>query len=347
MSIFIIAEAGVNHNGDVKIAKQLIDAAVSAGADAVKFQSFSAGQLVTAQAAKAEYQIKNTSDNGSQLAMLKKLELSAGDMEELAFYAQKKNILFLSTAFDIEHVDFLDGLGMPVFKIPSGEITHQALLEHIAAKRKPIILSTGMANMGEIEKAVNWIYKIWSQNPPAGWKGGAALTLLHCTSCYPTAPADCNLRAIQTMKQTFNLPVGYSDHTVGIEVTLAAAALGASVIEKHFTMDKNMPGPDHQSSLEPDELANLISGIRNIEKALGDGRKQATTAERGIQQSIRRSIVTARAIKAGEIFESKAFCYKRPGTGIAPEHKDMVVGLAAKRDIPTDYVLTWDDVAHA
>jgi len=337
--VFIIAEAGVNHNGDRKIAKKLIDAAVAAGADAVKFQSFTAEKLVTQKASKAEYQVKNTGAEETQLAMLKKLEFSAADFKELFIYCQKNKIIFMSTPFDEANVGTLDKFGMTIFKVPSGEITNKSLLQTVARTKKPILLSTGMSYLGEIEKAINWIREA------AGSK--LDLTLLHCTSCYPVEPEDVNLRAMFTMREVFGVPVGYSDHTQGIDVSLAAVALGAAVIEKHFTLDKKMPGPDHKASLEPQELKQLVRSIRRIEQAMGNGQKIPRPSEINIRQNIRRSLVSSRPIKAGEIVSANDFIFKRPGTGIPPEEQALVNGLRVKRSIAVDTVVTWKDFKDA
>ena len=337
MKTFIIAEAGVNHNGDPAVAKRLVDAAVEAGADAVKFQTFKAGKIVTATAAKAVYQAENTGAAGTQLEMLEKLELSSSAHKELAGYCEKKGIIFMSTPFDAESADMLDMLGMKIFKIPSGEITNNPLIEHIALKRKPLILSTGMSYIGEVEKAVGWINEKWkslNERPQ--------LTLLHCVSNYPAQPEDSNLLAIKTMEKVFRLPVGYSDHTLGIDVAIAAVALGAKVIEKHFTLDVNMEGPDHKSSLKPDELKTMVKAIRSVEKSLGDGIKRPMTSEIDTRTAARRSLVAARDIRAGEIISADDVLIKRPGDGILPEFKDIIVGMSARQNIAPDSVIRWE-----
>ena len=337
MKTFIIAEAGVNHNGDVAIAKKLVDAAVEAGADAVKFQTFKAGKIVTATAAKATYQTENTGAGETQLEMLKRLELSPSAHEELAGYCEKKGIIFLSTPFDAESADMLDMLGMKIFKIPSGEITNKSLIEHIALKRKPIILSTGMSYIGEVEKAIGWINESWMQ-----WNEKPQLTLLHCVSNYPALPEDSNLLAIKTMEKAFRLPVGYSDHTPGIEVAIAAVALGAKVIEKHFTLDRDMAGPDHKASLEPEGFKTMVKAIRSVEKSLGDGIKRPVQNEEDTKIAARRSLVAARDIMAGKIISSDDVAVKRPGDGILPEFKDIIVGMRARQNIAADSVIKWE-----
>lgn len=336
--VFIIAEAGINHNGNIEIAKKLIDAAVIAGADAVKFQTFKAEKLVTQFAVKAKYQQKNTSSSESQFEMLKKLQLSTANYRELFLYCKQKNIIFMSTPFDEESADFLEKIGMKIFKIPSGEITNIYLLQHIAKKKKSIILSTGMADLGEIEKAVNWIYTINSM---------ADLTLLHCTSSYPAATEDVNLSAIKTMRKVFGLPVGYSDHTIGIEIPIAAVAIGATVIEKHFTLDKNMEGPDHKTSLEPPELKTMVKAIRNVEKAIGDGIKKITLSEKNTKEVSRKSLTAKRNIKSGEVIKINDIDIKRPGTGISPEFKEIIAGMQVKKNIKVDSIIKWEDFKDA
>lgn len=335
MSVFIIAEAGVNHNGSMETAKKLIDVAADAGADAVKFQTFKAGRLVTGTAAKATYQIENTGTNEPQIEMLKRLELSLAMHKELMSYCKGKNIMFMSTPFDEESADILDELGMGIFKIPSGEITNKPLVQHVAGKTKPIILSTGMSYLGEVEKAIGWIKEVNRQNP---------LTLLHCVSNYPAVVEDVNLSAMRTMSIAFGLPVGYSDHTMGVEVPVAAVAMGAQIIEKHFTLNKNMEGPDHKASLEPDELQTMVNMIRNVEKATGDGIKKPSQREEETRVLIRRSLVAARDMKKGDIIDRQSIAIKRPGHGIAPEFMEQVLNRAAKKDLKKDSILTWDDL---
>lgn len=339
MRVFIIAEAGVNHNGSMETAKKLIDVAADAGADAVKFQTFKAGRLVTGTAAKATYQIENTGTNEPQIEMLKRLELSLDMHKELMSYCREKNIMFISTPFDEESADILDELGMSIFKIPSGEITNKPLVQHIAAKNKTIILSTGMSYLGEIEKAMGWIYEIWDK-----LGSRPQLTLLHCVSNYPAVVEDVNLSAMRTMSVAFSLPVGYSDHTMGVEVPVAAVAMGAQIIEKHFTLNRSMEGPDHKASLGPDELQTMVNMIRNVEKAIGDGVKRPSQREEETRVLIRRSLVAARDMKKGEIIDKQSIAIKRPGYGIAPEFMEQVVNRAAKKDLKKDSILTWDDI---
>jgi N-acetylneuraminate synthase len=338
MRVFIIAEAGVNHNGSIETAKKLIDVAADAGADAVKFQTFKAGRLVTGTAAKATYQIENTGTNEPQLEMLKRLELSLDMHKELMSYCKEKNIMFMSTPFDEESADILDELEVSIFKIPSGEITNKLLVQHIAAKNKSIILSTGMSYLGEIEKAIGWIYEIWDK-----LGSRPQLTLLHCVSNYPAAVEDINLSAMRTMSVAFGLPVGYSDHTMGVEVPVAAVAMGAQIIEKHFTLNRNMEGPDHKASLEADELQTMINMIRNVEKMIGDGIKRPSLKEEEARRLIRRSLVAARDIKKGEVIDKKGIAVKRPGYGISPALIEDLAGKTAKKDIQKDSVLRWDD----
>ena len=330
----IIAEAGVNHNGDVRLAKQLVDAAVAANADAVKFQTFKAERLVTQQAPKAAYQRRRTGESESQLEMLRRLELSPRAHEELAEYCRQQGILFLSTPFDEESAALLANLHVPAFKIGSGELTNLPLLEYVASKNRPMIVSTGMSTLAEVETAVRAIQRV----------NNRGLIVLHCVSNYPADPAEVNLRAMQTMVRTFNVPVGYSDHTLGIEVALAAVALGACVIEKHVTLDRTMPGPDQRASIEPDELSALVRGVRMIEVALGDGRKQPTPRETDTAAVARRSLVAARDVPAGGRLTQELIAIKRPGTGLSPALQAQLVGRTAKRSIPAGTLLTWDMV---
>ncbi|VVB88546.1 NeuB family protein [uncultured archaeon] len=340
--VFIIAEAGVNHNGDISIAKKLIDTAVKAGADAVKFQTFKAEKLVVQAAPKAKYQIENMGTDESQFEMLKKLELSSSAFKELFAYCEEKNIIFISTPFDEESADFLDDLGMEIFKIPSGEITNKPLIQHIAAKSKPILLSTGMSYLGEVEKAVIWINESWDRLDKK-----PVLTLLHCVSNYPASEEDSNLLAMMTMEAAFGLPVGYSDHTLGVEIPIAAVAMGAKVIEKHFTLDRDLEGPDHKASIESDELRAMISAIRNVEKALGDGIKKPIKNEAELRKIARRSLVLVRDVKAGETIAANDVTTKRPGTGIQPEFLDLIIGMQAKKNMNAESVLKWEDLKDA
>jgi N-acetylneuraminate synthase len=328
--VFIIAEAGCNHNGDTNLAKQLIDVAVEAGADAVKFQTFITDELVTQQAEKADYQKINTGDgNETQYALLKKLELSFDNFKTLKAYCERKGIAFLSTPFDYRSVDFLDELEIPAFKIASGEITNIPFLSYIARKKKPVILSTGMSTLEEVEKAEEALRQTHN----------AELVLLHCTSEYPVPVEDVNLRAMNTLYHRFNVPVGLSDHTVGSAIALAAVALGASVIEKHFTLDKSLPGPDHALSLEPQELTRLVQNIRSVEKALGNGIKAPAESEKSIMDSARKSIVAATNIKKGELLSEHNLTVKRPGTGMSPSRWNDVLGRRAVRNFKADELI--------
>jgi len=328
---FIIAEAGVNHNGSLELAKQLIDAAVEAGADAVKFQTFKAENLVIKNAQKADYQKQTTDQAESQFAMIKKLELDVATHNELIAYCQQKNIMFLSTPFDHDSIELLHELGLEIFKIPSGEITNLPYLRQIGRLNKEVILSTGMANLGEIEAAINVLVQAGTER--------SKITLLHANTEYPTPMQDVNLKAMQTIGQAFGLPYGYSDHTLGIEVPIAAVALGASVIEKHFTLDKTMEGPDHKASLEPDELKAMVSAIRNIELALGSSIKQPSPSEAKNKPIARKSLVAKTDIKQGEIFTEQNLAIKRPGTGISPMRWDEILGTTAQRDYQEDEVI--------
>jgi N,N'-diacetyllegionaminate synthase len=330
---FIIAEAGVNHNGDLQLARQLVAAAAEAGADAVKFQTFNADRLVTSNAPQAAYQQKNTGVTESQFDMLKRLELSDEAHRELRALCAEQGIVFLSTPFDEQSADFLFELGIPAFKIPSGELTNTPFLAHVARKGLPVILSTGMANLTEIRAAVEVVRGQGNEN----------LALLQCVSAYPSAPADTNLRAMQTLRDLFRVPVGYSDHTEGIEIALAAAALGACIIEKHFTTDRSLPGPDHKASLEPDELTAMIAGIRKVESALGDGEKCPAASETETAAVARKSLVAARVLKAGEIFDSSMAVARRPGTGLSPSMLASLQGRRLARDVATDEILLRED----
>jgi len=332
---FIIAEAGVNHNGNINLAKKLIEVSKDAGVDAVKFQTFKAESVVVKNAKKAEYQKETTDARESQYDMIKKLELTEEDFKELADYAKEKDILFLSSPFDKESVDLLDGVNVPVFKIASGEITNFPLLKHIAEKGKPIILSTGMATLGEIEDALRVIREV----------GVDDVVLLHCVTSYPAKMEDVNLMVLGTLKYAFKLPVGFSDHTHGITVPIAAVSLGAVVIEKHFTLDKNLPGPDHKASLEPDELKEMVMAIRYVEKALGDGIKLPTKEEEEIKKVARRSVVAKVDIPEGAIITEDMLDVKRPGTGIAPKYFDLVVGRKAKENIKKDEIIAMRMIA--
>ncbi|CUU76448.1 N-acetylneuraminate synthase [Campylobacter hyointestinalis subsp. hyointestinalis] len=329
--VFIIAEAGVNHNGSLELAKKLIDEAVVAGADAVKFQTFKAELCISKNADKAEYQKQTTDKNESQFDMIKKLELNEYAHTELIKYCKIKNIMFLSTPFDLQSVDLLNGFGLEIFKIPSGEITNLPYLRKIASLNKKVILSTGMANLGEIEAAL----EILTKNGTAKEN----ITILHANTEYPTPLGDVNLKAMLTIRGAFGVKVGYSDHTPGIEVPIAAVALGATVIEKHFTLDKTMPGPDHKASLEPSELQSMVKAIRNIEIALGDGIKKVSSSESKNKPIARKSIVAKCDIKKGDLFSESNLTIKRPGSGISPMRWDEVIGLRATRDYKEDELI--------
>jgi N,N'-diacetyllegionaminate synthase len=327
----IIAEAGVNHNGDILMAKQLIEAAAHAGADLVKFQTFNASRQVTRIAKKADYQSQTTDGKESQHDMLQRLELTEAMHHELIAHAATCNIGFFSTGFDIESIDLLLGLGQDHFKIPSGEITNLPYLRHIGKLGKNTILSTGMATLGDIEAAIDVLEQAGTTR--------AQITVLHCTTEYPTPMNEVNLRAMQSIHAAFGLAVGYSDHTPGIEVAIAAVAMGATVIEKHFTLDRNLPGPDHKASLEPVELKAMVAAIRNIEAALGDGIKRLTLSEARNKPVGRKSLVASQEIKAGEVFTSQNITTKRPGTGISPMRWDEVIGRTSPCDFLPDELI--------
>lgn len=333
MHTLIIAEAGVNHNGSIELAKQLVDKAVEAGVDIIKFQTFNAEKLVSKSAKQAEYQKKNIGPKAddSQLSMLKKLELSHEDHEVLIQYCNHKGIRFFSTAFDMESIDYLHSLNLGLWKIPSGEITNYPYLKKIAQYGEPVILSTGMSEMADIEAAVNVLTKYGVKKEE--------ITLLHCNTEYPTPFGDVNLMAMQQIRDDFQVKVGYSDHTQGIEVPIAAVALGACVIEKHFTLDRNMKGPDHQASLEPDELKAMVNAIRNIEKALGSGKKTVSESERKNIAIARKSIVATFPIKKGETLTEENLSVKRPGTGISPMRWEEVIGTKAIKDFEEEELI--------
>jgi N,N'-diacetyllegionaminate synthase len=329
---FIIAEAGVNHNGSLEMAFQLIDVAVAAGADAVKFQTFKAEKIIAVHAPKAGYQKETTGSDESQLEMVKKLELDEAAHSRLYQYCRQKSIQFLSTPFDLESIDLLNRLGLEIFKIPSGEITNLPYLRKLGALKKRLIMSTGMADLGEIEDALEVLTE--AGTPLEN------ITVLHCNTEYPTPFEDVNLRAMLTIENAFpGIAVGYSDHTIGIEVPIAAVAMGASVIEKHFTLDRDLPGPDHRASLEPHELTAMISAIRNIEKALGTGSKKPSPSELKNKPVARKSIVAAFPIKKGETFTGMNITVKRPGTGITPMRWDEMIGRKAGRNYKTDEII--------
>jgi len=327
----IIAEAGVNHNGDLELAKQIVKAAANAGADLVKFQTFTAERLAIDSAPKADYQNQTTDQKQSQFAMLRQLELTAEMHEQLIVYCSKQGIGFFSTGFDLQSVDYLASLGADRFKIPSGEITNLPYLRHVSALGKPLILSTGMATLGEIEAALDACEM--SGTPRS------RITVLHCNTEYPTPMQDVNLRAMCSIRDAFGVAVGYSDHTLGIEVPIVSVALGATVIEKHLTLDRNLPGPDHKASLEPDEFAAMVCAIRNIEQAMGDGIKRPSSSEAKNKSIARKSLVAAKPIKAGERFTPVNLTAKRPGTGISPMRWDEVLGRTATRDYGADEMI--------
>jgi N,N'-diacetyllegionaminate synthase len=331
VSTQIIAEAGVNHNGDLNAAFDLIDAAAAAGADVAKFQTFTAKRIVTTSARKAEYQKQATDPSESQLDMLTRLELTPQMHEALIARCAERGIRFLSTAFDIESLDLLAQLGLTTFKVPSGEITNLPYLRHLGRFGSRVLLSTGMATLGEIEAA---LVALEQSGTPR-----RLVTVLHCTTDYPTTMADVNLRAMTTLRDAFGVDVGYSDHTQGIEVPIAAVALGASVIEKHFTLDRNLPGPDQKASLEPAELRQMVVAIRNIEVAMGDGIKRPGAAESLNRAVARKSLVAACAIAAGDVFSERNVAVKRPGTGISPMRWDEVIGRRAQRDYAQDELI--------
>lgn len=332
MKTLIIAEAGVNHNGDMSLAKELIAAAAEAGADLVKFQTFIAANIISRSAPKAEYQKGATDPQESQQEMVRKLELTRDNHLELIAECQKQGVGFFSTAFDKDSIDLLEELGgSDIVKVPSGELTNLPYLRYLTRHGKRVLLSTGMANLAEIEAAINVVEQVGTPRDK--------ITVLHCTTEYPTPMEDVNLRAMVNIGKAFGVSVGYSDHTPGIEIPIAAVALGATVIEKHFTLDRNLPGPDHRASLEPDELKAMVQGIRNIEKALGDGIKRPSPSELKNKPIARKSLVAARPIKAGEAFTEDNLMAKRPGTGISPMQWDEVIGRTAPRDFSEDELI--------
>jgi len=327
----IIAEAGVNHNGDMDLARSLIDAAAQAGADLVKFQTFRADRLVTASADKAEYQRRTTDTTESQYAMLRKQELNRAMHDVLMAHCRQRQIGFFSTGFDIPSLDLLKELGLERFKIPSGEITNLPYLRHLGAFAKPVILSTGMATLGEVEAALAVLETAGTPR--------RQITVLHCNTEYPTPMQDVNLRAMLSIRDAFGVAVGYSDHTTGIEIPIAAVALGATVIEKHLTLDRHLPGPDHKASLEPAEFSAMVSAIRNLEQALGDGIKRPSPSEAVNKPVARKSLAAARPIRAGERFTPENVTVKRPGTGICPMRWDEIMMQVAQRDYRMDDLL--------
>jgi N,N'-diacetyllegionaminate synthase len=329
MNVYIIAEAGVNHNGSIKLAKKMVDNAQKAGADCIKFQTFISKNIVTKTAKKAEYQKQQTHSNESQLDMLSKLELSFAEFVELNRYCKQKKIEFLSTAFDFDSIDFLNKLDMNRWKIASGDLTNLPLLIKIAELHRPVILSTGMSTMEEIKAAITALRE----------NGSGEITLLHCTTEYPTPYEDVNLHAMQTIKDQFNVAVGYSDHTNGIEISIAAVAMGATVIEKHFTLDRNMEGPDHKASLEPHELKAMVDAIRNVEKAMGNGEKKPAESEVKNIPIARKSIIASCRIKKGDLFTEDNLAVKRPGSGISPMRWFEVLGQRAAKDFEEDELI--------
>jgi len=332
-SVIVVAEGGVNHNGSPRRALTMVDEAAKAGADAIKFQTFITERVVSRGAPKADYQMK-TGGGKTQLEMLKPLELSSRDFSEISERAQRRNLLFLSTPFDEESVDLLEELGVPAYKVGSGELTNLPFLEYVAKKGKPVILSTGMSYLEEVQEAVSTILN----------QGNDRIILMHCVTSYPANPADANLRAIQTLRETFNVPVGFSDHTLGMEVALAAVALGAVMIEKHLTLSQSLPGPDHKASLEPEEFGQMVRGIRVVERALGSATKAPTKEELKMRKIARRSIVASVEISEGEKITRSMVVFKRPGSGIAPRDLQLLLGKKAKRKIKPDETLTWDMV---
>lgn len=325
---FIIAEAGVNHNGSLKLAKKLINTAKTAGSDAIKFQAFQTSSLVTKKAKKASYQMDDLDE--SQYEMLKKLEMSEEDFYKLSEHALEKDIIFLSSPFDVESVDVLEKINLPAYKLASGEINNTQLLKYVEQTNKPIIMSTGMATIAEIKKALEFI-----SDPDR-------VILLHCISEYPVSPEDVNLKFIKTLIRIFKLPVGFSDHTLGINIPIAAVTMGACLIEKHLTLDKNLVGPDHKASLEPKEFKRMIDAIREVEKAIGTGEKILTKEERKIKKLVRKSIVANSDIENGTIIEENMISVKRPGTGIEPAFFLKIIGKRAKTNIKKDELITWD-----
>ena len=331
---FIIAEAGVNHNGDISLAKKLIDIAGQVGADAVKFQTFKTDSLVTSTADKAPYQKETTGSSESQYDMLKKLELKPFEFRELSDYATSKGLIFLSSPFDLFSVDLLDEMSISAFKIPSGEITNVTLLKHISRKGKPVILATGMSTLNEVDEAVTLLRE----------EGRNDIILLHCVSAYPARSEDSNLKAMDTMRRKFKLPVGFSDHTLGTEVSIAAVALGACVIEKHFTIDKNMPGPDHRASLDPSELKEMVRAIRNVEKSIGDGIKKPVAAELENKKTVRRSLVARVDIPIGTYITGDMLDMRRPNTGIDPRDVDKVIGKKVNKSVKASELIYFKDL---
>lgn len=329
MSVFIIAEAGDNHNGSLPLALKLVDVAVESGADCVKFQTFITEEVVSKKAEKAAYQKESTGKNESQYEMVKKLELSFEEFKQINEYCKEKEIIFLSTAFDLKSIDFLNTLDIPFWKIPSGEITNLPYLIKIAQTKKDVVLSTGMATIDEIEYAIDILLN----------NGAGKITILHCNTEYPSPMEDVNLKAMKSIQKQFKFDVGYSDHTLGIEVPIAAVALGAKIIEKHFTLDRSMNGPDHQASLTPYELKEMVKSIRNIEKALGNGKKAPSKSEVKNINIVRKSVVARQNILKGEVFTAENLAIKRPGNGISPMNWFEILGQKANKDFEEDELI--------
>ena len=334
MGVYIIAEAGVNHNGDLNLAKDMVKEAKRAGCDCIKFQTYHTENLVTSDAPKAEYQVQNTGNGKSQYDMLKNLELTPENFYDLSLICQKEEIDFMSTPFDLDSVDVLSHLLVKAYKVSSGDLTNKMLLEYIALKDRPIILSTGMATIEEIKEAVAWIEN----------KGNKKISLLHCTSNYPAPFRDVNMKAMVTMAEQFPYPVGYSDHTKGIEISIMAVAMGAQIIEKHFTLSRELKGPDHKASLEPDEMKDLVNAIRNVEIAFGNGEKTLSDSEINTRGVARKSLVTAGDFCQGYILKEGDLLVKRPGTGTAPKFLEDFIGKKLKSNLPKDYLITKDDI---
>jgi N,N'-diacetyllegionaminate synthase len=333
--VFIIAEAGVNHNGSLDLALRLVDAAKASGADAVKFQTFRADLLTTRSAHKAPYQERTTANAESQFEMLQRLELDAAAHQRLIDHCRQIGIQFLSSPFDAQSADLLATMNVPLYKVPSGEITNLPFLQHLARKNRPLILSTGMSTLGEVEEAVHVLQAA----------GATQLTLLHCVTEYPAPYAEVNLRAMQTLKSAFGLPVGYSDHTPGIEIAIAAVALGAEVVEKHFTLNRSLPGPDHAASLEPSELEQMVTAIRHVEAALGTGIKAPARCELANISVARKSVVTARSLPAGHQLVAGDLDIKRPGNGLAPKLLLALIGRTLRSALAKDEIISWDHLA--